>query len=94
MISRITNFESGPGLLGLIFTLVLAMGLLGYIIFSWLFYLVDQGHYLIAALLMVPSLILIAGTVLRATAARMIVFGSALICGAVYLSGYGAWLLP
>ena len=94
MISRIANFVSNLEGLGFVFTLIVGVGLLGYVGLSWLFYLANSGQYLVA--LAVASLILTAITMalLRIPVAQILVLGSSIVCGTAFSLGYSNVLLP
>lgn len=94
MISRIANLVGNLEGLSLLFTVIAGVGLLGYVGFTWLIYLVGQGQYLIAVSISLLSLPLVAGAFLRIPIAQIVVFGCAVICGTAFLMGYGNVLLP
>ena len=94
MISRFANFISGVGALELLLSLILGIGILGYVSVTWLLHLVGAGQYLIASGLASLSLGSIALALLRVPFAQIIVLGCAIVCGTAFLLGYGNVLLP
>jgi hypothetical protein len=94
MISRIANFVADLESLGFFLTLLVGVGLLGYLGVSWLFHLGNSGQYLVA--IAVGGLLFgsVAMALLRIPLAQIVVLGSAIVCGTAFVLGYGNVLLP
>lgn len=94
MISRIANFVSDLESLGFFLTLIIGVGLLGYLGVSWLFHLANSGQYFVALAVASLLFVSVALALLRIPLAQIIVLGSAIVCGTAFLLGYGNVLLP
>jgi len=94
MISRLANFVADFEGLGFVATLVLGIGLLGYLSASWLLHLARSGLYFgafaVAALFLGAAIL----SALRIPAAQIVVLGSAIVCSTAFLLGYANVLLP
>lgn len=94
MISRIANFVTDLESLGFLLTLIIGIGLLGYLGVSWLFHLATSGQYLVALIVAVFLFGSVTTALLRIPLAQVLVLGSAIVCGTAFLLGYGNALLP
>ena len=94
MISRIANFVSDLESLGFFLTLIIGVGLLGYLGVSWLYLLANSGQYFVALAVAGLLFVSVALALLRIPLAKILVLGSAIICGTAFLLGYGSVLLP
>lgn len=94
MISRIANLVSSLEGISLLFTVVVGLGVGGYVGGVWVIHLVRSGQYLLAAALGGGLAIAGALALFRVPLAQIIVFGGAMVCGAAMLLGYGSTLLP
>jgi hypothetical protein len=94
MISRTANFVSDLESLGFFLTLVIGVGLLGYLGVSWLYHLANSGQYFVALAVAALLFVSVALALLRIPLAQILVLGSAIVCGTAFLLGYGNLLLP
>lgn len=94
MISRIANLISDLEGLWFFLTLIIGIGVLGYVGVSWLLHLANSGHYLVTFTVAALLLFSVALAFLRIPMAQIIVLGGAIICGTAFVLGYGNALLP
>jgi hypothetical protein len=94
MITRFANFISDLDGLWFLLSLILGVGVLGYVSVTWLVHLAGAGQYLVALGLAGLSLASVALALFRVPFAQIIVLGCAIVCGTAFLLGYGNVLLP
>lgn len=94
MISRIANFVADLEGLGFFLTLIIGVGLLGYLGVSWLFHLANSGQYFLALAVAGLLFVSVALALLRIPFAQILILGSAIVCGTAFFLGYGYALLP
>lgn len=94
MISRLARFVGDLEGLGFLVTLIIGVGLLGYVGMSWLSHLASTGQYELALAVAGSLLAAVVTALLRIPLAQIFVLGSAMVCGTAFLLGYGNVLLP
>lgn len=94
MISKVADFVSSLEGLALLATVVVGVGLLGYVGVLWLLYFFRAGQYVAAVSALGLSLAVTALAFFRVPLAQVVLFGSAVIVGTAFLLGYGHILTP
>lgn len=93
-LDRIAGFGGSLDALGMLVTVIAGIGVLGYVVVSWLIHFVSHAQYLAASAAGIFGLLGFAAAFARIPAALIVLFGSAAVCGMTFLSGYGSTLLP
>ncbi|MBL8397220.1 MAG: hypothetical protein JNL84_03600 [Candidatus Accumulibacter sp.] len=75
-------------------SVVVGLGLFGYVTVSWLLHFIEKGRYLLSFGLSLVLLVAAFGTIARIPIAMLLVFGSAMVCGTALFLGAGDVLLP
>lgn len=92
--SRIVNAVAAWEGLGFLLSLVLGIGVAGYVVAAWVLHFARQGNLLLAAATLVPSVLVGVLAVVRVPAALLLVLASAAVAGVALLSGATDLLLP
>jgi hypothetical protein len=94
MIRRIANAFSDLEGLAFLATLLVGLGVLGYVSVKWLIYLFTSGHYFFAGAAGLVTLLLFLFAVLRVPLAQLVLFGSFIVVGTAFLTNSFGLLLP
>lgn len=94
MISRIANAASLWEAIGLAISILVGVGCLAFVAFSWVMHFVGSGSYFAAsAIAAVSALVSLAATV-RIPLALILVFGSAVVVGTAFTVGASGVVMP
>ncbi len=94
LIGAIVDIEVSLQFLGIVVSILVGLGVFGYVTVTWLLHLIEKGHYVVSFGLSVVLLAAAAGAIARIPIAMLLVFGSAMVCGTAFLLGAGNVLLP
>ncbi len=94
MIRWISDLTSGLEVLSYFLTVVLGVGCIAYVTFTWVIHWVHNGQYLAAATSTLGVLTVSAFAALRMPIALWLFFGTAAVLGTVFLMGSGNVVLP
>lgn len=81
-------------LLGPILGVVAGLGLLGYVVVSWVMHFFQHGHFAIGIATACAWLVMVALALARSPAGMVLVFGSAIVCTVAFFGGYARLLMP
>ena len=92
--SGIADFSVALEAIGVVFSLLIGLGVLGFVGFSWLSHFLQSGHFLLAGLVALVLIPISLAAFARSYTAIAVLLGAAAICGVAFLSGAGNLLLP
>lgn len=90
VVDAITSLEG----LAFLATLVVGVGLLGYVGTAWLVHFSRAGQYFAAIAVAAVSLAVSALALVRVPLAQTFVLGGAIFCGTAFILGYGHTITP
>lgn len=90
VVDAITSLED----LAFLATLVVGVGLLGYVGTAWLVHFSRAGQYFAAIAVAAVSLAVSALALVRVPLAQTFVLGGAIFCGTAFILGYGHTITP
>lgn len=94
MIRWIADLMAGLEVLSYFLPVVLGIGCIAYVTFTWVIHWVNNGQYLAAATSTLGVLTVSAFAALRIPIALWLFFGTAALLGTVFLMGSGHVVLP
>lgn len=94
MISRIANAVSSWEGISLFLSVLIGVGCLTFVKFSWDVHFVGSGQYFAAGGIALNSLVVSLAAVARVPVALVLLFGTAVIFGTAFLVGAGNVVMP
>lgn len=94
LFGAIVDIEVSLQFLGIVVSVIVGLGVFGYVTVSWLLHFIEKGHYVLSFCSSVVLLAAAIGTIARIPIAMLVVFGSAMVCGTAFFLGAGNVLLP
>ena len=94
MLKRTVDLVSSLEGIGLIATLILGIGFLGFIPVTWVLHQLGTDHIAAGGIVAVAALALSAAALARIPVALLLVLCSAVVVGAAFLSGNSQLFLP
>jgi len=94
MISRIANAVSSWEGISLFLSVLIGVGCLAFVAFSWGMHFVGSGKYFAAGGIALGSLVVSLAAVARVPVALVLLFGTAVIVGTAFLVGAGNVVMP
>lgn len=94
MISRIANAVSSWEGISLFLSVLVGVGCLAFVAFSWSMHLVDSGHYLAAGGIALVSVVISLAAIARIPVALVLLFGSAVVVGTAFSVGASNVVMP
>ena len=94
MISRIANAVVAWEGLAFLLSLLIGIGVAGYVVAAWAMYFAGSGHYLLAASVVIPSVVVALLAAVRAPIGLVLLWGFAVVSGVAATVGAIDVLLP
>ena len=94
MLKRTVDLVASLEGIGLIATLILGIGCLGFVSVTWVLHLLGTDHIMTGGIVAVAAFALAAAALARVPVALLLVLCSAVVVGAAFLSGASQLVLP
>jgi hypothetical protein len=94
MISRIANAASSWDGISLFLSVLVGVGCLAFVAFSWGVHFVGTGHYFAAGGIALVSFAISLAAIARVPVALVLLFGSAVVVGTAFAIGASSVVMP
>ena len=94
MISRIANAVSSWEGISLFLSVLVGVGCLAFVAFSWSMHFVGSGHYFAAGGIALVSVVISLAAIARVPVALVLLFGSAIVVGTAFSVGASNVVMP